>query len=431
MNLIFQYVRITIVNNELPEYGRKGDGLKSVIVIGGGASGMTAAISAARQGARVTIIDHMDRIGKKILSTGNGKCNYTNQKQGVRYYRGENPAFVLPVFSQFGLKETLSFFRELGIYPKERDGYFYPASGQAASVLEVLRMELKRLSVEIRTKCHLTSVQKTKKGFLLSTTSGNLNADSCIFACGGKSFPKSGSDGSAFPYIEQLGHTFIDVVPALVQMKAKQSFFKSIAGIRADILITLYTKNDCIKERGEVQLTNDGISGIPSFQVSRFAAKALRRKERVFAVLDFMPDLSKEELQQELIRRFFRDDGKTCEEVLIGLFSKKLIPVFLKENQISLHKIAKQVDVMKLEKFASYLKNVKIDILNTKGFESSQVTAGGVSTAELQADTLESKIVPGLFFAGEVIDIDGMCGGYNLQWAWSSGYVAGMNAARR
>ncbi len=214
-------------------------------------------------------------------------------------------------------------------------------------------------------------------------------------------------------------------------MKAKQSFFKSIAGIRADILITLYTKNDCIKERGEVQLTNDGISGIPSFQVSRFAAKALRRKERVFAVLDFMPDLSKEELQQELIRRFFRDDGKTCEEALIGLFSKKLIPVFLKENQISLHEIAKQLDVIKLKRFASYLKNVKIDILNTKGFESSQVTAGGVSTAELQADTLESKIVPGLFFAGEVIDIDGMCGGYNLQWAWSSGYVAGMNAARR
>ena len=157
----------------------------------------------------------------------------------------------------------------------------------------------------------------------------------------------------------------------------------------------------------------------------------MRRKERVFAVLDFMPDLSKEELQQELIRRFFRDDGKTCEEALIGLFSKKLIPVFLKENQISLHEIAKQLDVIKLKRFASYLKNVKIDILNTKGFESSQVTAGGVSTAELQADTLESKIVPGLFFAGEVIDIDGMCGGYNLQWAWSSGYVAGMNAARR
>lgn len=391
---------------------------------------MTAAISAARQGAEVIILEHMDRVGKKILSTGNGKCNYTNKKQGLRYYRGENPAFVLPVLEQFGFKETISFFRELGIVPKERDGYFYPASGQASSVLDVLRMELRRLSVEIRTQTTLISVRKRKNDFEIKTNQDTLFADRCIFACGGRAFPKSGSDGSAFPYIEKLGHTFTDMVPALVQMKAKQSYFKLVAGIRAEISIQLYINRHMVcQDRGEIQLTKDGISGIPAFQVSRFAAKALQNGQTVQAVLDFVPYLSKEELYLELKERFLRKDGKTAEEALIGFFSKKLIPVFLKENRIAAHETAEKVSPSKLKTLSEYLKHVIIDLTDTEGFEKAQTSAGGVNTAEINAETLESYLVPGLYFAGEVIDIDGMCGGYNLQWAWSSGYVAGMHAA--
>lgn len=391
---------------------------------------MTAAISAARQGAEVIILEHMDRVGKKILSTGNGKCNYTNKKQGLRYYRGENPAFVLPVLEQFGFKETISFFRELGIVPKERDGYFYPASGQASSVLDVLRMEVRRLSVEIRTQTALISVRKRKNDFEIKTNQGTLFADRCIFACGGRAFPKSGSDGSAFPYIEKLGHTFTDMVPALVQMKAKQSYFKSIAGIRAEISIQLYINRHRIcQDKGEIQLTKDGISGIPAFQVSRFAAKALQNRQTVQAILDFVPYLSKEELYLELKERFSRKDGKTAEEALIGFFSKKLIPVFLKENRIAVHETAEKISLSKLKTLSEYLKHVTVDLTDTEGFEKAQTSAGGVNTAEINAETLESYLVPGLYFAGEVIDIDGMCGGYNLQWAWSSGYVAGMHAA--
>lgn len=391
---------------------------------------MTAAISAARQGAEVIILEHMDRVGKKILSTGNGKCNYTNKKQGLRYYRGENPAFVLPVLEQFGFKETISFFRELGIVPKERDGYFYPASGQASSVLDVLRMELRRLSVEIRTQTALISVRKRKNDFEIKTNQDTLFADRCIFACGGRAFPKSGSDGSAFPYIEKLGHTFTDMVPALVQMKAKQSYFESIAGIRAEISIQLYINRHRIcQDKGEIQLTKDGISGIPAFQVSRFAAKALQNGQTVQAVLDFVPYLSQEELYLELKERFLRKDGKTAEEALIGFFSKKLIPVFLKENRIAAHETAEKIPSSKLKTLSEYLKHVTIDLTDTEGFEKAQTSAGGVNTAEINAETLESYLVPGLYFAGEVIDIDGMCGGYNLQWAWSSGYVAGMHAA--
>ncbi|MCM1258109.1 MAG: NAD(P)/FAD-dependent oxidoreductase [Roseburia sp.] len=406
--------------------------MRTVIVIGGGASGMTAAIFAARNRASVFLLEHMDRVGKKILSTGNGKCNYTNRRQEAGCYRGENPSFAAGILGQFGFEDTLDFFLGLGIYPREREGYFYPASGQASSVLDVLRMELDRLGVRTVTGCEIREMKKTKKGFCISTNQGIYRGDSCVIACGSKAFPKSGSDGSLFPYIEKFGHTWIDVVPALVQLTAKPSFFKSIAGIRSDISVKLYVDSTlAAKDRGEVQLTDYGISGIPVFQVSRFASRALAEKKSVHAVLDFTPDLSHEELKGELIRRFHRPGTKkSCEEALIGFFPKKLIPVFLKENQIKPGSLAESLSDARIHQLAEYIKHMSVEITGTKGFEGAQVCAGGVDTRELNQETLESRLAPGLFFAGEVIDIDGICGGYNLQWAWSSGYVAGSAAAQ-
>ena len=330
------------------------------------------------------------------------------------------------------MEETIAFFKELGVFPRERDGYFYPASGQASSVLDVLRMELRRLQIEIHTDCAITSVQRTKHGFDVRTTQGAFRAHQCIFACGGRAFPKSGSDGSAYPYIEKLGHTLIEMVPALVPMKAKQSFFKSVAGIRADARICLYRNGKQIaKDRGEIQLTQTGVSGIPAFQVSRYAARALAKKEKVRAELDFAPDLSEEELAAELTARFAAHNGKSLEESLIGFFPKKLILLFLKENRLPLQEKAEWMLNGRISSFARYIKHVTIDVTETEGFDRAQSSAGGVDTKEINPKTLESYLVQGLFFAGEVIDIDGMCGGYNLQWAWSSGYVAGMHAADR
>ena len=404
-----------------------------VAVIGGGASGLVAAISAARNGAKTIIIEHMDRVGKKILVTGNGKCNYTNAVQGDSCYRGENPAFVVPVFKQFGVADTVAFFEELGIYPKIKNGYYYPSSEQAASVLDVLRMEAAYLGIEEEVSCNLSKLTAKGDGFLLKTDHGEFYATSVVFATGLLASPKTGSNGSAFPLLEKLGHHMVPVVPALVQLQGKQSFFKTLAGIRAENEIHLYIDNrEIASERGELQLTDFGISGIPVFQLSRYATRALLQKKNVFALLDFMPDLGKEELLQLLQKRFGRfAHGKTAGEAVIGLMNKKLSGVLLKEAQISIQKPAKNVSDAELKRLCAVIKGLRVDIIGSKTFEQAQVCAGGIKTDELEDQTLMSKIVPGIYFAGEVIDIDGTCGGYNLQWAWSSGYVAGKSEAVR
>lgn len=402
-----------------------------VLIAGGGAAGLMAAIASARCGAKTAILEHKEKTGKKILATGNGKCNYTNSMQGVSYYRGENPAFVMPVFRQFGFEKTVRFFEEIGITPKVKNGYYYPASEQASAVLEVLRLETNYLRVKEVCSCEMTRASKKNGMFVVETTRGTFTSKSLIFATGLLAAPKSGSDGSAFPHIEKFGHHFIDMVPALVPLHGKQSFFKSLAGIRADAKITLFVENTQIQtERGELQLTDYGVSGIPVFQLSRFAAKALKKKQKVHMCIDFLPDSPAEEVKRILEKRFYKENQKkTMAECLVGLFHKKLAEVLLKEAGIRLGDSPKNLSVQQLEAFLSCVKALRVDITGTKTYEQAQVCAGGIDTKEINPETMESRLVAGLYFAGELTDIDGMCGGYNLQWAWSSGYVAGSHAA--
>ena len=403
-----------------------------VVIIGAGASGLTAGIHAAREGADVLILEHMDKAGKKILATGNGKCNFTNEKQGIAYYRGKNPAFVLPALEQFGLAKTLHFFRELGIYAKpKRDGYYYPSSGQAASVLEVLLMECRRLNVTIEYGIGIRGIQKKDGKFLINTKQGILKSLSCVIATGGKAAKKTGSDGSGIPYIVGFGHKMTDLAPALVGLQGKQPFLKDLAGIRAECNVTLYIENKKIAEDlGELQLTEFGVSGIPVFQVSRYAAYGLLQKQQVSVKLNFLPGLSQQQVEGMLAERFFSyGEGKTAQEALVGLLPAKLNQVLLKESGIDGKKPAKACSGAKLTRLAHKIQSLLIEIIGTKGFDGAQATAGGVDTDEICPDTMESRLVPGLFFSGEVIDIDGMCGGYNLQWAWSSGFAAGKSAA--
>ncbi len=402
-----------------------------VLVIGGGAAGLMAAVTAARNGAKTAILEHKDRVGKKILSTGNGKCNYTNELQGITCYRGEDPAFVLPVMEQFGFKETIAFFKELGIFPKNKNGYYYPASEQAASVVDVFRMELNRLSIPVFTECVIEAIQEKTDGFLLHTNLENYFGKNIIFATGLLAAPKTGSDGSAIPFIKQFGHRFSDIVPALTALECEEKYFKQISGVRVGGNVTIISEGkELQKQSGELQLTDYGISGIPVFQVSRFATKALKQKKPVQAVLDFMPEISEDNFKELLWERFHTYAGeKTATEAMVGLFNRKLADVLLKEAGIELQKKASGISKRQLQQLSKKCKKITVHVKAGRSFEQAQVCAGGVFTKDIDNKTMQSELVSNVYFAGEVVDIDGTCGGYNLQWAWSSGYVAGYHAA--
>lgn len=404
-----------------------------VIVVGAGAAGMTAAISAARQGAKTALLEHMDAAGKKLLATGNGKCNFTNRVQGMEHYRGQDPAFVLPALHTFGLKQTLDFFQELGIFAVEkRGGYFYPASGQAVSVRQAFLWELKRLGVDCYYGIGIRAIQKQGRWFAFDTKQGPFFAGRCIVATGGKAAKKTGSDGSGIPYLTAFGHRIVELVPALVQLQGKQSFLKELAGIRADAVLSLFADGQKLAaDRGEVQLTEACVSGIPAFQVSRYASYALKEHKSVRVTLDFAPDLSRSVLMDYFLMQKKRFADCPLTAAWGGLLNQKLIPVLLREAGLKESLSLKQVKEQDCERLIAQIKGLSIDLAGTKSFDHAQVSAGGVDTREVDPHTMESKLVRGLYLAGEVLDIDGMCGGYNLQWAWSSGWVAGFYGGMR
>lgn len=404
--------------------------MKHVTVIGGGASGMMAAISAAQEGAEVTLIEHKDRVGKKILSTGNGRCNFTNLHQEPVCYRSENPMFPWGIVEQFSAQQTIGFFLKLGVYSKNRSGYLYPNSDQASAVLDTLRMELDRLRIRVLTDTECTEILPKKAGFVLKTNRENERADCVILAAGSKAAPSTGSDGSGYALAKRLGHRILPVLPALVQLRCAENYYKSISGVRVQGKVAIYTGETCLAEDcGEIQLTNYGISGIPVFQVSRFAAKALQQKQPVKAVLNFMPDFEEAVLLNFLKKRITDHPEKPLEDFFVGLFHKKLSDLWIRLSHIDRKKQAGSLSEEELKRLLLLIQHFETQITATNSFEQAQVCCGGIDTREVHPKTLESLFVPGLYFAGEILDVDGLCGGYNLQWAWSSGYVAGKEAA--
>ncbi len=402
----------------------------NVTIVGGGASGMMAAITAASAGAEVTLVEQNDRVGKKILSTGNGRCNYTNLHQEPSCYHSEDPSFPWGIIRQFDAQKTIDFFKQLGIVPKSRDGYLYPNSDQASSVLDVLRMECRRLHVEIRTDCKCTEIHPVQSGFRLKTKSGIISAGKLILAAGSSASSVAGSGDSGYLLARQLGHRLVPVVPALVQLRCREDFYKSIAGVRVQGEVAILADDVCIaRDQGEIQLTNYGISGIPVFQVSGAAAAALQRGQSVKAVLDFMPDLGWEPFLAFLRERVRTRPEKTVEEFFVGMFPKKLCDLWIRLSHLPRSKPVGTLESGQLENLGILIRQFETVVAAANPFAQAQVCRGGVDTRDVHPRTLESRLVPGLYFAGEVLDVDGLCGGYNLQWAWSSGYVAGKGAA--
>ena len=404
---------------------------RNVIIIGGGAAGIVAAISAAREGANVIIIEHKDRIGKKILSTGNGRCNLTNEDMNTKYFRGDDTSIVTEVLNTFGYSETIQFFEQLGVILKSRQGYIYPISDQASTILDVLRMELDKLNVTVCLEQHVVSVKKKSKGFQIITDKQSYYGDSLILATGGKASSVLGSDGSGYALAKQFGHHISPVVPALVQLKGKGNYFKQVAGVRTQAKVTLCEDGTLISEdAGELQLTNYGISGIPVFQISRYVAKGLYEKKRMTVEIDFLPSMTDDELYTYVKERVKTHGDKKVEDFFVGMFHKKLITMFLKEACIPVSETVHRLSDEKIKRILVLCKHFSVVIEGTNDFEQAQVCAGGVRTTEINPKTLESLYESGLYIVGELLDVDGICGGYNLQWAWATGYIAGKNAAK-
>lgn len=404
--------------------------MRTVAVIGGGASGMMAAVTAASEGARVILLEHKDRIGKKILSTGNGRCNFTNIHQEPICYHSEDPLFPWEVVEKFNAQAVISFFLQLGVYSKNRNGYIYPNSDQASAVLDAFRMELDRLKVEIRTGVECREIRPGKKGFTILTDQGPVRADRVILCAGSKAAPTTGSDGSGYDLAKKLGHRILPVLPALTALKCEEKFFKSIAGVRANGSVSIWSGGECIaKDTGEIQLTDYGISGIPVFQVSRYASKLLYEKKETDAVLDFMPDFTKAQTDAFLRARAKTRPDKSAEMFLIGLFHKKLCDLWIRLSEIPRQRKAGELTEDEIARLTDLIKEFRVRVRETNPYDKAQVCCGGVDTREVNPETLESVYVPGVYFAGEILDVDGMCGGYNLTFAWASGYVAGKAAS--
>lgn len=430
---------------------------KKVVIIGGGASGLMAAIAAAGKGAQVTVVEHKDRVGKKLLMTGNGKCNLTNMSEIRGKYYGNDKERIYAIIEQFPAAAVRGFFQEIGLYTKEkRDGGVYPVSEQAACVLDALRTECERRRVTLMTDTEVLdfvtnqnggtlflektireempssskAATKAKKGAVLRKEKSRLSYDSLILAAGGQAAAVSGSDGSGYQLAKKMGHHLIQPLPALVQLLCEGSYFKLVAGVRAQASLTLYIQGKvCAKEEGELQLTDYGISGIPVFQFSRLAARALyEQKNDIEVRIDFLPYLSEGD-REKLRASKDKFAYKTIEEFLEGIVHKKLALLICRELNIRQNTSLKQISEETFVSCMDLLGSFPVKVKGTNSYEQAQVCSGGVLLEEIK-DSMESVKCPHVYLAGELLDCDGICGGYNLQWAWTTGFLAGSHAAQ-
>lgn len=401
-----------------------------IAVIGGGASGLMAAITAKKSGKEVVILERKDRILKKVLITGNGRCNITNVNANISNYFGKNISSVENILNKFTPQDTINFFNGLGIVCNEENrGKVYPLSGQASSVVDALRFEAEKLGIKIETEFYVRKIEKDGFKFkIYSEDRKKIEAGRVILAAGGQSYSELGSNGSGFELAKELGHSVTKLSPSIVQLKTEKNQVKGLQGIKTDVVVTAYGDNKKIcTYDGELLFTDYGISGNVVFNIS-FVMPLYKNVE---FEIDFMEKFDYNELYEMLKERKKIMSHLTMENYFNGMINKKLGQFLSKVSGIEkLSKPVKDLNDSEIRKLCTVLKKYRVKILETTGFKNAQVTAGGVSLEEVNTETLESKIVKGLYFSGEVLDVYGECGGFNLQWAWASGYIAGENAAK-
>lgn len=392
-----------------------------VLIIGGGASGLMAAITAARNGAAVTVLEQNDRPGRKLLATGNGRCNLTNFDMSSSHYHCPDPSFPGKIIDCFSEKKTLDFFHSIGLLTKDRNGWVYPVTDQSLSVLNLLLMTARRLGVKIKTNERVISAGKDSAGmYAVKTGTWTYHAGSLVVACGSPASEVRGSSDDLTVFAGCFGIPVSGFLPSLLPLRVKGRGTKTWNGTRVHAKVTLLIDSSkAASDTGELQLTQNTVSGIPVFQISGAAVAALKKGRDVTAVLDLMPEMTEDDVRGELERRIKAFPGITASEMLTGLLPDRLAAAVLEAAGRNASPAV----------LASLIHHFAVNVTGSASVKQAQTCSGGVRTDAL-TEHLESRRVSGLFFCGETVDLYGDCGGYNLQWAWSSGYVAGLYVAQ-
>ena len=408
---------------------------RKIVVAGGGAAGLMAAVQAARCGASVTVLEHNEKPGKKLLATGNGKCNLTNLNLDISAYRSDSPDLVRSILKRFGPEDTVSWFREIGLRIFDRQGWVYPCTEQSSSVLDLLLWEAERYHVHFKNKEEVIALEfgSPDTAMTVRTKTWQYDADAVILACGSPASAVRGSSDHAVRFAEALNLRYSGFEPVLVPLQMADSALAGWNGTRIHAAATLLIDGTvCGKDLGEIQLTSFGISGIPVFQLSRYAVPALQNRKQVIFLLDFLPEMESEELEEFWQEREQRYSSRTYSQLLTGVIPDRLIPVVLSaagRRGPVCPSLADHEENGALSVLLALLKEFPVRIRGTAAMDQAQVCSGGILLSEM-TESLCFRKYPGLYAAGEALNVDGPCGGYNLQWAWSSGSAAGQAAAK-
>ena len=394
--------------------------MKHIVIVGGGAAGLISAIYSKTNNNIVTILERNSSCGKKILATGNGKCNYWNDDQNINHYHSTNNELLPRIITKELIEEVPAFFNNLGIVPKIKNGYYYPFSNQATTIKNALLNEIENKKIKIRHDVLVNKIIKKDNYFEIETENEIIKADKVIIATGSCASPKTGSDGIGYKLLKRFNHNIIEPYPALVQLKTKGSYLKDWAGVRTDVKVSLYEDNNLIKEEsGEIQLTDYGISGICIFNLSRYIPLGLNKGKKEEIVINFLPFI-----ENNNVKDLFKNNN-SLKHQLEAILNNKLVNVILIKTNINEKLSFNELNQNEQELLIENLINFKVEVIGYNSFDNSQTASGGLSLTEINPDTMESTIVKGLYIVGELLDVDGDCGGYNLGFAWMSGMKAG------
>ncbi len=400
-----------------------------VAIIGAGASGLVCAIEAARKGHKVSVFEKNSKVGRKILATGNGKCNISNQTISLSRYHGESVHLMKEVLKRFDTLTCKNYFATLGLEMREgEEGRLYPMSHQASSVVDLLLHEARNLGVHFFLESEIGSIEKKEKAFFLHVKEAIHTFDACVIASGSGAMKSLGSTESGYTFARAFGHRVVEPFASLVQLLSDDAHIGSASGVKMESVVELFIDNQNVQRvQGDVLFTAYGLSGSAILDISRKASYAFTKGQTVHVVLDLFPHLSKEALQGLLQKRMAFAKGKSLSLWLEGIVPKKLALFVLNREKLLHVKEASALSTKEIKKIVFALKSLRVTLCATKGFESAEVSAGGVDVRELDPKTLMSHKHNQLYFCGEVLDVDGDCGGFNLHFAWASGYVVGQS----